>query len=674
LAVEKLELLNLVAEKGEMDRFLRRLALMENIHLVNAMTEVDPEKFKFLADEESKEKVLEACTVKSFKPEFAFKDVNDRLSFIMRTCSIGMDVNKNVALEDYDFSETSVRVNEMYKTVKKLHDDLLDLSEEEKLLDEFKFLKYLDDVDVDFKQLNNLENFRARIGSLTSDNRKKLALNYENVSATVMHIGEVGGEEVILVVYPVAYTVDTDKLLKSVYFRDIELLESYLDYPEKMRKTIEDRLISLRVQKAEVQGEIDVFKAENEGFIKTSYSKLIVEKTVAHMKNTIAETKNFFYIAGWLPSSDKKKLETTLSGLNYEVISVYKKVEETAKENQPPTKLNNSKFARPFELLVDLYGVPNYFEIDPTPLLSIVYLIFFGAMFGDLGQGFVLVLAGFFASIKMGMVKPGGLLKRMGVASMIFGFLYDSFFGKEYIISSLVNGTPIPAHGAEPIEGWFQFIRPLEKTNEVLIAAVSFGLVMLLIAYVYSIINKLRMKQYMEAYLGKSGVNGLMLFISFLLTIGTAAGLVPIPSAPFIILLIATTVILLLREPIYNLATSHRPLHHEPPADYYVENGFELMETFIGMTSNAVSFVRIGAFAMNHAGLFLAFAAVTAMIGGGATDIIMTAFGNVFVLTLEVLIVFIQGMRLSYYEMFSKFFVGEGLPWNNVEIKNYDVR
>lgn len=678
MAVEKLELLNLVADKTDMEKFLRRLALLENMHLINAMSEVNPDRFKSSAYTEEINKVLEAVTIRPLRPEVTFKDANDRLAFVMRTLDIPSTINKDVAISDYDFNESSAKIDDIYTKVKSLNDRLLSITEEEKLLDGFKFVKLLDQVEVNFKKLNDLEYFDVRVGTVTKDNHNKIAMNYDNIKAAMLTIGEVQGEEVVMAVFPKSLAAETDKLLKSVYYKDVELLEDYLDYPDKMRKTIEDRLVLIRQEKESLTLEMGEYVLANKETIINIYSQLVVEKTVTYMKNVVAETKNFFYIAGWLPTSEKKELEKTLEGLNYEVISVYKEAEDAAEVNQPPTKLRNNRYSRPFEMLTELYGVPNYFEVDPTPLLSIVYVIFFGAMFGDLGQGFVLVLAGFIAQSKLGLMKPGSLLKRMGFVSMIFGILYDSFFGMEYIIANALNGKPIGVH-VDIVGPIVPLARPLENTMSVLMAAVGFGLLMLLVSYVFSIVNKFRTKQMMEATLGKYGINGLVMYASFLLAIATSVmpDLLGLPNMPFIVLLIASTAILLFREPIYNTIKKHRPLHHEPPVDYYVENGFELMETFIGFLSNSVSFVRIGAFAMNHAGLFLAFSAVGKMLDGGESGIatvILMIFGNLFVLTLEVLIVFIQGLRLSYYEMFSKFFVGEGLPWNNVEIKNYEVR
>ena len=111
-----------------------------------------------------------------------------------------------------------------------------------------------------------------------------------------------------------------------------------------------------------------------------------------------------------------------------------------------------------------MYGTPNYKEIDPTVFFGLTYMLLFGAMFGDLGQGAVMFVAGvLLAKFKDKMM--GGLLERIGASSMVFGILYGSFFGLEGIIPAL-------------------FLKPFENINKVLIIAIGLGVVLLLMAYV----------------------------------------------------------------------------------------------------------------------------------------------------------------------------------------------
>lgn len=669
MAVEKLELLNLVARIGEMDQFLRRLALMENIHLVNAMTEVDQSRFTLAADDDYSQQLIDMCMVKAYRNDAPLREVADKLSFIMRTCRIKPTVDKQVAMRPYDFSDSVKAVDEIYRVFKANHDERIDLEEERDILSQLNFVRYLEDMQLDLKRLKEMKNFTLRIGSISKESRERLSKNYENITATIMHIGEVQGEEVILVVYPEKLSLENERLLKSVFFREISLIEKYLDYPDKMRELIDERLTVLNEELERVHLAYEEAYSKYVDDIKDSYSKLIIEKTVVHMKSMIAVTRGFFYMAGWIPSEEKQKVEAALEGMSYEVVTVYKAAEEASTNNIPPTRLHNNGFFKPFEVLVNLYGVPSYFEMDPTAVIGIMYMLFFGAMFGDLGQGMVIFAAGAWLAKKSGMALQGGLLKRIGFSSMVFGTLYDSFFGFEEVISHFL----VSLTGNEDMHA--VFIRPLENTNLMLGASIVFGVFLLIFAFGISVYNKMCHKNYQEAFFGRNGVAGLILYVSGIGLGLTATGMLEnVSSLPFVLAVLSSAACILFREPLYNIIRQHKPLHHEPPVDYYVENGFELLDTFIGFTSNTLSFVRIGAFALNHVGLFIAFHTLADMIGGTTGMVLMTVVGNIMVIGLEGLVVFIQGLRLSYYELFGKFFVGDGLPFSNIEIKNYDVR
>ncbi len=99
----------------------------------------------------------------------------------------------------------------------------------------------------------------------------------------------------------------------------------------------------------------------------------------------------------------------------------------------PPTKLKNIPLLRPFEMFVKMYGLPSYDEFDPTLLIAITYSIFFGFMFGDAGQGLVLLIGGFLLyKFKRSIWQPSS--PAAGFFSTIFGCLFGSVFGFEDVI------------------------------------------------------------------------------------------------------------------------------------------------------------------------------------------------------------------------------------------------
>ncbi len=214
------------------------------------------------------------------------------------------------------------------------------------------------------------------------------------------------------------------------------------------------------------------------------------------------------------------------------------------------------------------------------------------------------------------------------------------------------------------------FLRPIENINTVLMSSIIIGLVLLLISFGYSIFNKLKIKDIKEGVFGRNGMAGLLLYTSLLgIVYGNFQPEFAGYSSVLTPLAVISVAFIVFREPLANYLTGHRPLHHESLSEYYVESGFDILETFLSMLSNSISFIRVGAFALNHVGLFIAFHTMASIIGTLAGDISMFIIGNLIVIFLEGLIVFIQGLRLVYYELFSKYYTGEGIPFEPATVR-----
>ncbi len=442
----------------------------------------------------------------------------------------------------------------------------------------------------------------------------------------------------------------------------IEILWDYMDYPDQMAARLRADLDAIKRQIAELKSEIAQYLDKHRAMLNKAYAHLNLEAGYDDVSGRLLCDKDHFICAFWLSADDVEPVRQKLSQYFNDLIYVAHE-DDVVKGVVVPTKLKNSWLARPFEVLVKLYGTPNYREVDPTGFLAIAYMFLFGAMFGDLGQGFVFWLAGVVIVRRPRMASIGGVLKRIGVASMIFGVIYDSVFGIEHAISHFLTET-LGLHSLAVI-----FLRPIENTNLMLMLSIVVGVVFLLISFGYSIYNKLKNGDVKEGLFGRNGLNGLVLFIALLAIGGMVYFSWPSWAIRLGVLVVGICVLLLIiREPLSNYMAKKLPLYHEGAGAYYTEAGFELLETFLGMLSNGISFIRVGAFALNHVGLFIAFQTIAQMIGNGVGNVAMFILGNALVIGLEGLIVFIQGLRLVYYEMFSKFYAGDGKPFVGMRV------
>jgi V/A-type H+-transporting ATPase subunit I len=323
-----------------------------------------------------------------------------------------------------------------------------------------------------------------------------------------------------------------------------------------------------------------------------------------------------------------------------------------------PVSLKNPRIIRPFQSFVINYGRPYYVEIDPTFLLAITFPFLFGAMFGDAGQGLILILLGVLLSSRKvkalkGMAGLGGIIIACGVSAAIFGVLYGSVFGFEDILPALV-------------------FRPINNPLTTLAFAIGIWVVILSIGYLVNILNKWNTKETGELLFGSHGLAGLVLYWSLIgLALEVMLGKHPIPLGVFGLLALLAALTVMFSETFIQLIEGHRPELEGGVAIYVFRSFFELFEVLISMLSNSISFVRVGAFAVAHAGLTTVFFILAGLVSAnhGFGYWAMLVIGNIFIIGFEGLIVGIQTMRLNYYEFFSRFFGGGGMQYEPLTLQ-----
>ncbi|MBN2898186.1 MAG: V-type ATP synthase subunit I [Clostridia bacterium] len=666
MAVKKMVMMNLVAGLDDLDALLKRIILSEQVHIVNAIEEIDDSNFTLSMVEENADEILDMCAIQPLESNVDFRKTQEKLDGLIEL----MQIKPRVRTRDFDvvysFDEVVSEIETVYRGLSDLNARREQYLLELEKLKQMRVMELLDRVDIDMGLLYKSKNFTLTLGTVTNENRKKLVQNYENISAAVMHLGSFNNEEAILVVTPIDLKTETDRILRSVHYTPIELKSECMQTPQRCIAEVNKHIQQIEYELKKIEKESQKYKSTYGEDISRCYSRFIMESTVMKLKENIGMTRQFFYCSGWVAEDESEQLVETLSdGIN--IIVEFKPVSDVADTIRPPTQLKNHPLVAPFETLVDMYGIPSYEELDPTTFLGLSYMLLFGAMFGDLGQGLTLALAGMLM-VRKGLGESyGKLLTRLGFSSSLFGFFYDSFFGYESVISGFAERVT----GIEGLSEFF-FIRPIENINTILTVSIGLGILLLLISLIYSIVNKMRIKDYQEGLFGRNGLSGLLLYISLLLIVASKIGLVALGAFPLIVISIICVGLIIVREPLANLMTGNKPLYHEEVSAYYVESGFDILETFLSMLSNSVSFIRVGAFALNHVGLFIAFHTMAEIIGNVAGNVLMFIIGNVLVICLEGLIVFIQGLRLVYYEMFSKYYTGAGNAFEAVRIASIE--
>ena len=311
----------------------------------------------------------------------------------------------------------------------------------------------------------------------------------------------------------------------------------------------------------------------------------------------------------------------------------------------PPSLLRReTPVRRSFTPLVETYAIVPYADMDPSVVAGVVYVVMFGAMFGDAGHGLLLLLVGLLLRWR----HPARLARfhvawpfvvGAALAAIFFGVLYGEFFGPTGVLPVL-------------------WLSPVAEPVRLLLAAIGFGAVLLAGAYVLGTINRWREGGVRAALYAPSGLAGAAVFLG----LGTVAAGLYSHHGVITVLGSGLAVAGLIFAGIGLFAAGGGG----PAAA--AEAGVGLFDLVIRLGANVVSFARLAAFGLTHAVIAkVVWDGATALAGRGlgylAVAGLVFVVGNALALTLEALVAAVQALRLEYYELFSRVFDSSGRPF-----------
>lgn len=654
MAIEKMMMINMVAPLNLMEEVTKKVVLSEKFHPVNALEEINHGNFKITTTADNLDTLIDVNYVRPYSERTDYSKINKEIKSLLEVVGNRKDLGINRQNLIFHYSELENKILELSEKYKELHEEQIIIESKKKELEEYEIsLKYISEVDIPMEQFYELKNFEMELYKIRDEKLNILKANYENIPAMVKKVHKGNGYSIIMVLCTKELKIDTDRILNSLNCELINMPPfEYKGTPKEIIGVIEKELKDIRNEITAIENEIDTFYKENKLEIEAMLKSFELEKSSAKLKEYVAYSNDFFYLSGWVPEGSLKNFEDEIKRIDSKIIFLQKKTEDMKQDVYPPTKLKNNFLVKPFEMMVNMYGVPSYTETDPTSFLAITYMLMFGIMFGDVGQGAVLFLAGLIMKRKDKNSAAGGILERLGIFSTIFGFAYGSIFGFEHVIPAML-------------------IHPMENIETVLISAIVFGCVLLLVGFIYGIINNIKRKNLEEGLFGHNGLTGMAFFIGLLAYAYSVITSNQIINGNILIaILVVLMVLMVLRQPLAHLLMKKGFTFSESKTDYFIESGFGAIETLLSMFSNTLSFIRVGAFVLNHVGLFVAFSALANMMKNSLGSILIYIIGNVVILVLEGLIVLIQGLRLEYYELFSKYYDGSGLEFKPITINN----
>lgn len=335
---------------------------------------------------------------------------------------------------------------------------------------------------------------------------------------------------------------------------------------------------------------------------------------VEHAPEVEPGTK-FCHVTGWTSEADDTALNTALRQANIHAIIRFPQRASLAAE---PTGFMNPWWIQPFEFFTQMFGTPGKAEIDPSGLLFLIVPLLFGYMFPDVGHGLVLILTGLVFARRW---PPITFLIPCGIAAIIFGFVFGEFFSFDGVVPAL-------------------WIKPLDKPLDVMIAPLVGGVALMLLGILLASIEAYWRGE-LKAWLAIDAAVVLMYAAALAAPFHPAA----LPGMAFGIAWYFLGGLL---------------IDHTRPLSRLLALSGRLLESVFQLLVNTISFARVGAFALGHVALSSALMTMAAQIDNRVGYWILIVAGNLFIVTVEGLVVFVQTTRLILFEFFIRFLRAEG--------------
>lgn len=366
-------------------------------------------------------------------------------------------------------------------------------------------LNHIEGLSIPFDDIFSCKYIKVQFGRLPADSYSKLSY-YEDKLFIFYVFGSDDQYYWGMYFTPVQYAAECDAMFDSLYYEKLFIPETVHGTPEQSRAQLTRELHEDKTELAEVLDELKATVNRRKLYFYEIFAQVKFLSDSFEMRKYISVFDGVFHIVGFVPEKEAQAFKKSIDELPGVVATV--KPCDSDVRFTPPTKLRNTRFFKPFEMFVDMFGLPAYSDIDPTVFVGITYTLLFGLMFGDVGQGMCIALLGMVLWKKKRMTL-GRIMERIGISSMIFGVLYGSVFGYEHLLDPFYK--QVFGLDEKPIE-----VLSPEMTNYVLLGAVALGVAIIVIAILINIIMGIRQRDPSRALLSQNGIAGFVMYCTVL--------------------------------------------------------------------------------------------------------------------------------------------------------------
>ncbi|QLH08172.1 V-type ATP synthase subunit I [Candidatus Nitrosotenuis sp. DW1] len=485
--------------------------------------------------------------------------------------------------------------------------------------------------------------------------------------------------------------VDSDKVLKvlrTFNANPFVIPQGLPQTPSQAYSLIESKLADLTKTEKSLSGEIAKIKKSIRRDILSLHESAFIAKEVLETLRKPGGTKRFAVIQGYIP----KRMESKFKEVTKQWMSVTEDITDQKMLQSAPTLFDNKRWVRTFEVITQSQGIPKRGEADPTPMISLMWPIFYGIMFADLGHGLLLMGLGLLFKVKGqgNLARWGMLIAISGASAAVAGVGSGEAFGFHMIhiepIESLLEGP------LKPVSWLVGVISVGELTFEQVITILKVSIFLGVIHLVWAFILRIKRlaKEGHKTMMITEAIPNLTLYggivVIMMCAIGSSYDVMNMYSrahdevVPWVTIFLGdwARVWIITRIAgiivIGSMATMMVGgiLH----AKHHPEDGGSaanvVMEVFLGKTveclAHTISYARIGIMLLVHAALLLTVNNAYQSLGGASSPAAMAMIigGNLGIMMIEGLIVYIQSLRLHLYEFFTKWYDGGAQPFRQV--------
>lgn len=487
-----------------------------------------------------------------------------------------------------------------------------------------------------------------------------------------------------------------EKVLSVFNIKPFSILPGLPPNPLEAYKVISSKL-------SEMNEQIGGLNSSLERIMTEKGRRIAILRTSAYMiydaferMKRLGGLKRISVIRGYIPSDRMEEFERLMSPW----LCVVEPLDPKELHGElPPTLVKQSKPVSPFFSVTMNQGPPSYRELDPTPIIALIFPIFYGMMFGDFGHGLVLALGGLLINRRgRPNIRPWGFMfMTAGIAAMVMGLLVGEFFGQDLVHLFPAVSSIRLLELVEEVHGGFN----MATVTLLLKLAVLVGIFHLSIGYVLDVIKAFRSGEIPELIAKK--IPTLLLYWAFILLglsivrVGTLSlgpdmtskfllNTSPLPilnlmvdvpvslatmvSAP---LILVSVILIIVGEPL--MVMLGKVPKKEGLGITIFMGLIEVIEKLSSYLANTISYVRISILLMVHVSLLMVlnFAVSVPPLNAPGVSIAVLIVGNLGIIIIEGLIVYVQDLRLHIYEWFTKFYEGSGIPFRKLIPDSYLV-